>query len=127
MSDPLVTKCGDRLLDLSTDQWNLLDELKPSLHVLQVATPYLSLEYNVHVHVSITTVLPIVHGIVKSMELTEEDSASVCQNDIEDYFKQIQTPRHTSLDWWKVNKYMYALPWPLLGQKYLTITVTCTR
>ena len=75
LSDPSVTKCGDRLLDLSTDQWNLLAELKPLLHVLQVATTYLSLEYNV----SISTVFPIVQGIVKSMELTEEDSPSVCQ------------------------------------------------
>ena len=38
LSDPSVTKYSDRSLDLTSEQWNLLAELKPVLHVLQVAT-----------------------------------------------------------------------------------------
>ena len=75
LSDPSVTKSGDRWLDLTTEQWNLLAELKPLLHVLQVATTYLSAEYNV----SISALLPIIHGLTKSMEVTEEDSPAVRQ------------------------------------------------
>ena len=44
-SDPSVTKYSDRSLDLTSEQWNLLAELKPVLHVLQVATTFLSAEY----------------------------------------------------------------------------------
>ncbi len=69
LSDPVVTKSGDRLLDLTTEQWNLLAELKSILHILQVhvATTYLSAEYNV----SISALLPIIHGLTKSMEVTD--------------------------------------------------------
>ena len=70
LSDYSVTKATDQLLDLKTEQWNLLSELKPTLHVLQVATTYLSSEYNE----SISAVLPIVHGVLKFMEATESDS-----------------------------------------------------
>ena len=73
LSDSSVTKATDRLLDLKTEQWNLLSELKPTLHVLQVATTYLSSEYNV----SISAALPIVHGLLKSIEVTEEDSPTI--------------------------------------------------
>ena len=45
LSDPSVTKYGDRSLDLTSEQWNLLAELKPVLHILQVATTFLSAEY----------------------------------------------------------------------------------
>ena len=75
LSDPSVTKSGDRSLDLKTEQWNLLTELKPVLHVLQIATTYLSAEYNV----SISALLPIIHGLTKSMEVTEEDSPAIHQ------------------------------------------------
>ena len=73
LSDSSLTKATDRLLDLKTEQWNLLSELKPTLHVLQVATTYLSSEYNV----SISAALPIVHGLLKSIEVTEEDSPTI--------------------------------------------------
>ena len=39
-SDSSVTKSGDHSLDLKTEQWNLLTELKPVLQVLQVATTF---------------------------------------------------------------------------------------
>ena len=74
-ADPSVTKYEDRSLDFTTEQWNLLAELKPVLCVLQVATTYQSAEYNV----SISALLPIIHGLTKSMEATEEDSPAVCQ------------------------------------------------
>ena len=50
-------------------------ELKPVLCVLQVATTYQSAEYNV----SISALLPIIHGFTKSMEATEGDSPAVQQ------------------------------------------------
>jgi len=62
-------------MDFTTEQWNVLAELKPVLCVLQVATTYQSAEYNV----SISALLPIIHGLTKSMEATEEDSPAVCQ------------------------------------------------
>ena len=68
LSDQSVTKPSDRSLDLMTEQWNLLSELRPVLHLLQVATTYLSDEYNV----SVSAVLPILLGLIKSMEVTEE-------------------------------------------------------
>ena len=74
LSDPLVTKSGDCSLDLKTEQSNLLTELKPVLHVLQVATTYLSAEY-----VSISALLPIIHGLTKSVEVTKEDSPAIRQ------------------------------------------------
>lgn len=75
LSDASITKSADRSLDLTTEQWNLLAELKPILHVLQVATTYLSAEYNV----SISALLPIIHGLSKSMEVTEEDLPAIRQ------------------------------------------------
>jgi len=74
-ADPSVTKSANRSLDFTTEQWNLLAELKPVLCVLQVATTYQSAEYNV----SISALLPIIHDLTKSMEVTEEDSPAVCQ------------------------------------------------
>ena len=66
---------SDHSLDLISEQWNLLAELKPVLHVLQVATMFLSAEYNV----SISALQPIVHGLTRSMEVTEEDSPAIRQ------------------------------------------------
>ena len=73
-ADPLVTKSDNDSLDFTTEQWNWA-ELKPVLCVLQVATTYQSAEYNV----SISALLPIIHGLTKSMEATEEDSPAVRQ------------------------------------------------
>lgn len=65
LSDPSVTKYSDHSLDLTSEQWNLLAELKPVLYVLQVATTFLSAEYSV----SISALQPIVHGLTRSMEV----------------------------------------------------------
>ena len=45
LSDPSITKYSDHSLDLTSEQWNLLAKLKPVLHVLQVATTFLSAEW----------------------------------------------------------------------------------
>ena len=74
-ADPSVTKTGDGSLDLTTEQQNSgTCWLKPVLCVLQVATTYQSAEYNV-----CTSIPPTIHGLTKSMEVTEEDSPAVCQ------------------------------------------------
>ena len=72
------TKVSDRTLDLTTDQWNLLASLNPVLHVLQVATTYSSTENNVSTCIS--AVLSIVHGLTKSMEITEDDPPAIYLN-----------------------------------------------
>ena len=77
-SDSSVTKVSDRTLDLTTDQWNLLASLNPVLHVLQVATTYSSTENNVSTCIS--AVFSIVHGLTKSMEITEDDPPAIYLN-----------------------------------------------
>ena len=74
-ADPSVTNSVGRSLEFTTEQWKLLAELKPVLCVLQVATTYQSAEYNV----SISALLPIIHGLTKSMDATEGDSPPVHQ------------------------------------------------
>ena len=49
LSDVNVTKRNDRYLDLKQEQWDLLQELKDVLHPLQVATTYLSSEFNISI------------------------------------------------------------------------------
>ena len=73
LSDVNVTKRNDRYLDLKQEQWNLLQELKDVLHPLQVATTYLSSEFNV----SISSLLPVVHGMIKNLQPKESDSVAI--------------------------------------------------
>ena len=54
-------------LDLKKEQWDLLQELKDVLHPLQVATTYLSSEFNV----SGSSLLPVVHGMIKNLQPKE--------------------------------------------------------
>lgn len=75
LSDPTVTKNRDRYLDLKSDQWDLLQALKVVLHPLQVATTYLSAEYNT----SISALLPVLFGSIKSLELSDDDLPSIRQ------------------------------------------------
>ena len=49
LSDVNVTKRNDRYLDLKQEQRDLLQELKDVLHPLQVATTYLSSEFNISI------------------------------------------------------------------------------
>ena len=73
LSDVNVTKRNDRYLDLKQEQWDLLQELKDILHPLQVATTYLSSEFNV----SISSLLPVVHGMIKNLQPKESDSVAI--------------------------------------------------
>lgn len=73
LSDVNVTKRNDRYLDLKQEQWDLLQELKDVLHPLQVATTYLSSEFNI----SISSLLPVVHGMIKNLQPKESDSVAI--------------------------------------------------
>ena len=53
----------------------LLEALKVILHPLQVVTTYLSAEYNV----SVLALLPVLFGLVKSLQPVETDLPSICQ------------------------------------------------
>ena len=54
------------------------------------------------------------------------DSSDPVQDEVENYFKQEQSPRHSSpLDWWKVNENRFPLL-AGLARKYLAVTATST-
>ena len=75
LADTTVTKSNDRNLELKGDQWDLLEGLKVVLHPLQVATTYLSAEYNI----SVSALLPVLFGLVKSLETSEDESSNIRQ------------------------------------------------
>ncbi len=56
LGDELVTKRDDRNLDLKSDQWDLLKELVEPLELVEVATVFLSQEFNI----SCSCVYPII-------------------------------------------------------------------
>jgi len=66
LADSALTR-EHHYLDLQSSSWDLLEQLKTVLYPFQVvvATTYLSSEYNV----SISTMLPVIHGIIKNMQL----------------------------------------------------------
>ena len=73
LSDHTVTKSSDRWLDLKSEQWELLTALKELLHPLQVATTYLSAEYNV----SVSALYPVLHGLLRSLEPSDDDQPCI--------------------------------------------------
>ena len=75
LSDETVTKRQYRYLDLSSDNWMILEDLVKPLQPLEVATVFLSEEHNT----SLSAVLPIVHGLVSQLVSTEDDSATMRQ------------------------------------------------
>ena len=64
LADSAVTRREHHYLDLQSSSWDLLEQLKAVLCPFQVATTYLSSEYNV----SISTMLPVIHGIIKNIQ-----------------------------------------------------------
>ena len=70
MSDESVTKRQYRYLDLSPENWVVLEDLVAVLEPLEVATVFLSKENNA----SLSSVFPVVYGIVNKLEITESDS-----------------------------------------------------
>lgn len=73
LSDKCVTKQSDRHLDLRNEQWDLAKELLAPLQQIEVATTYFSEENKV----SISSVLPILYGIIDNLCITDEDSSIV--------------------------------------------------
>ena len=70
ISDDKVTKKQYRYLDLSSENWMLLEELIMVLEPLEIATVFLSKEQNV----SLSVVFPVIQGLVSRLEVTEEGS-----------------------------------------------------
>ena len=68
LSDETVTKRQYRWLDLSSKNWELLEELVKVLHPIEVATTFLSEEYN-----SFSVIFPVIHGIVSQLITSNED------------------------------------------------------
>ena len=57
---------------------------------------------------------------------SSSDSSDPVQDEVENYFKQEQSPGHSSpLNWWKVNEHRFSLL-ARLSRKYLAITATST-
>ena len=94
LSDDSVSKRSDRYLDLNNDQWVLAEELVKILAPLEVATTFLSYEENS----SIYTVLPVLCGIVNTLE---QSSSTNCQPSVisfkEKFAEEIKTR-------WKFNR-----------------------
>ena len=74
LADESVTRRQYRYLELSSQHWLILEDIANVLEHLEVATVFLSAENNV----SISAVLPIVHGLVTKLAV-EEDSTCVKQ------------------------------------------------
>ena len=72
LSDTTVTKRQDRTLDLTAQQWVLLEELAKLFEPLEIATVLFCTE-----KVAISCVLPVMHSVVTSMDHEEGDSSSV--------------------------------------------------
>ena len=60
-------------MDLRNDQWDLAKELLAPLQQIEVAIVYFSEESKV----SISSVLPILYGIMDNLAVTDEDSSIV--------------------------------------------------
>ena len=73
LSDDNITKKADRYLDLKSEQWTLADDLVKLLQPFEVATTFFSYEANT----SISSVLPVLHGLIISLQTSSEDSVSI--------------------------------------------------
>ena len=72
LSDTTVTKRQDHTLDLTAQQWVLLEELAKLLEPLEIATVLFYTE-----KVAISCVLPVMHSVMTSMGCEEDDSPSI--------------------------------------------------
>ena len=73
LADESVTKAEHRRLDLTTTQWELLGDLVKILHPLEIGTTYLCSEATS----SLSSVLPVLFGIIKNLEVKENDSTCI--------------------------------------------------
>ncbi len=70
-----VTNREYRYLDLSSENWLILEDLAKVLEPLECATVFLSMETNV----SLSAVLPVVYGLVSKLAATEDGSQCIRQ------------------------------------------------
>ena len=75
LSDETVTKRQYRTLDLKNEQWELLSDLAKPLELLEIATVFLSQEYNV----SCSCVYPIIDGLINNLIPAEDDQPIIKQ------------------------------------------------
>ena len=75
LADDTVIRRQYQYLELSSANWLILEDVSKVLQHLEVATVFLSAENNV----SISAVLPIVHGLVTKLAIEEEDSSCIKQ------------------------------------------------
>ena len=73
LNDKSVSKKGDSSLDLTTHQWILAEDLVSTLKPFESATRLLRSEKNV----SISAVLPIIHGLWKGVIVNTKDSKPI--------------------------------------------------
>ena len=73
LSDITITIRDNHYLAFQPSSWDLLEQLRNVLHPLQVATTYLSSKFNV----SVSAVLPVIHGIVNIMQPEDNDSTAI--------------------------------------------------
>ncbi|KAL3971429.1 mitogen-activated protein kinase binding protein 1 [Sarotherodon galilaeus] len=73
LSDPKVTQRGKQYVDLKSDQWILLDELKEVLKPYEQATNVLSGQF----YVTVSVLPPLLKGLLKSTQNKSFDSAAV--------------------------------------------------
>ena len=64
-----------RYLDMKPEQWELAEKLIEVLLPLQVATTFLSAEFNV----SCSCVIPVLFGLIQSLEVSETDGSVIRQ------------------------------------------------
>ena len=72
-SDEKASKRADQYLDLENEQWDLAKELLGPLKQIEAATVYISEEKKA----SLSSVLPILYGIIENLNIAEEDSVAV--------------------------------------------------
>uniref|UniRef100_A0A8C1N977 HAT C-terminal dimerisation domain-containing protein n=1 Tax=Cyprinus carpio TaxID=7962 RepID=A0A8C1N977_CYPCA len=73
LSDPSLTHRDKRYLDLKPDQWSLLEELCTALKSFECATVFMSGQE----YITVSSLPPLVKGLLKSTEGAAYDSASV--------------------------------------------------
>ena len=73
LADETVTRVEHRRLDLTTAQWELLGNLVKILHPLEIGTSYLCSEATS----SLSSILPVLFGIIKHLEVKETDSTNI--------------------------------------------------
>ena len=73
LSDESVTKVEHRRLDLTSTQWELLGDLVKILHPLEIGITYLCSKASS----SLSSILPVLFGIIKHLEVKENDSVVI--------------------------------------------------